>query len=38
MMNADHIADIVVSASIIFAAASWVVGAFGSHVFGRLFR
>jgi hypothetical protein len=28
----DHIADIVVSASIIFAAGSWLLGAFGSHV------
>ena len=37
-MNADDIADIVVSFAIIFAASSWVVGAFGSHVLGETQR
>lgn len=34
----SDIADVIVSASIIFAAASWVVGAFGSHLVSGLFR
>ena len=34
----DLLADAIVSATIIFAAGSWLGGAFGSHVVSSLFR
>lgn len=34
----DLLADIIVSASIVFASVSWLGGAFGSHVVSSLFR
>ena len=37
-MNADDIADIVVSLAIILACGSWLLGAFGAHVLGETQR